>query len=335
MRRHLGSLIAILAMLAAAPAARASTLEIDAPGGLWYERDGTIRAAGLAGKPLVAFLDDYEVSAMSLHYDQRKRTGQALGGVRWRDRRSGAAREFRAETIAFALAAKTLEAEGGVHAGDAQVDLEADRARIDLAGGRYEIWGRQARASFGQHLFQADRIIYEAGQARRLTAEGGVCWRSTAGGETRTVQAAGLTYDLAARSAGATGGVKVAVREFQAASERLQYEEAADLLTLDGQPVLTRDSLGLTAAILAWQPAKGRIVATGGARLSERTFTGTGDELCYETAENRVRLLGAARLTRGRDTLTGDEIVYDLGTGLVSVTGGAKAAISLEGWETS
>ena len=226
---------------------------------------------------------------------------------------------------------RTIRAEGRVSAKEGPVDLQADLAQIDLAKGRYDISGRQARASYAQHLFQADRLVYEAGEVNRLTAEGNVLWQHTAAGETRSVQAAKVNYDLAARRAEAAGGIKLAVGEFQAASERLQYEEDTDLLTLDGQPTLARGDLKLTAAYLAWQPAKSLIVASGGASISERAFTGTSDELRYEIKENRIRLLGAARLKRGQDTLTGEEIVYDLGSGRVSVAGRAKAVIALGG----
>lgn len=331
MRRHLGTLSVFLILLAAGPALGADTLEIDAPGGLRYEKDGTIQASGAAGKPLMAVLDGYEISAMSLHYDQRKQTGQALGGVLWRDRRTGAARELRAAIVTFALAVKTIRAEGQVSAKEGPVNLQADLAQIDLAKGRYEITGRQAKASYEKQLFQADRLVYETGEANRLTAEGKVLWQTSAAGETRSVQAAKMSYDLTARRAEAIGGIILTIGEFRAVSERLQYQETADLLTLDGQPAMTRGDLKLTAAYLAWQPAKGLVVATGGANLSGQAFIGSSDELRYETKENRFYLLGAARLTRGQDTLIGEEIVYDLASGRVSVAGRAKAVISMGG----
>ena len=125
----------VLMLLAARPVAGADSIEIDAPGGLWYERDGSIGARGTPNKPLVIRADGYEITAQSLQYDQRNQTGRASGGVIWRDRRPGASRELNADAITFVLSTKTGQAEGHVRIKENTAVMEAGTARVDMAKG--------------------------------------------------------------------------------------------------------------------------------------------------------------------------------------------------------
>lgn len=330
MRRGAARAALILLTAIAFPAAGAGAIEISAPGGLWYDRD-TIGARGTPGKPLVAILDGYEFSAQSLVYDQRKRTGQARGDVRWRERGAGVPREIRADAVDFAMAAKTLHAEGGVSLKDRDIDLSALTLEADLIKGVYELTGSPVRAQFGTQDMAAAEMRYDAAQGL-IRAAGTVLWRQQDGNEMRNITAERFEYDLTHRSGNAAGNVTLTSGQYRLTAANLTYGESDDLLTLTGAPVATRgDDLRLTAGSLTWRPALGLLTAAGGAALTSPSVKGTCDEIRFAQKENLVSMLGGARFTRGADVLAGEEIVYDLSTGKVRIEGHATATIAVEG----
>ncbi|MGE5527915.1 MAG: LptA/OstA family protein [Patescibacteria group bacterium] len=317
----LGLAIALLA----SRTAWAAGLELDAPGGLRYEKDGTITALGTSSRPLTVILGAYEVAARSLRYNQRKQTGQAQGDVRWRERKAPGVREFTADSVSFAMLIRAAHAEGHVEVKEQGMILRADEAQIDLAAGSYQVSGQPARAEYEGGSVSAGRINYDAARSV-IEAELEVVWRAGA----RTVTSASLAYNLAARTGTAVGGIEAAEGDYRLTAKELAYTGDTGGFTLTGQPVLTGKDLSLSAERLTWQPAEGLAIAAGGARFSGAGFTGNSEEIRFTAAENRVHLLGGASIVHGRDTLSGAEIVCDLANGGANVTGPAKATIYIE-----
>ncbi len=330
MRRYASLAIGLLIALAAIPAAGAGALEIEAPGGLWYEQDGSIGARGVPGRPLVMTLDEYELSAQSLQYDQRKRTGRAVGGVRWRDRRPDGRREIVADAITFTLDTKTGQAEGHVGIRERVGGFTAEIARFNLGKGIYELTGGPARGTFGAETLTAARVSYDATRSR-VDATDEVIWLHQGANLALTTTAASFTYDLAGERGSAQGGVVVSAGEQKISADALQYEGSTNALALTGSATVTRGDLRLSAASVTWLPDQGLVVAAGKASFSDPVFAGASDEIRYETTKGLISLIGEARLNRGRDLLSGAEIVCDLATRTVRVSGGGKVTISSEG----
>jgi len=328
MRRTLLSLAAI-GLVFTMGAASGGILQLEAPGGIEYERDGAIVASGLPGKPVVAVLDEYEIRGDSLRYDGRRRVAAITGDVLLRHRRAEGARVIEAGAMVFSLADEIAQAEGGVRVEEGDFVLEAQTVKADLKEGSYAATGRPARARSAGNLFAAGAIRYDRA-SNRLTAENNVVWEMADSEEgKRVLTASRCEYD---RNQGTAEAVKVeiAAGEFLIRGERLLYQEAADRFTLMEETCVRQGERELAAPLLSWEPARGLFIASGGASFRDGSYSGTAEELRYEAGLERVMLLGGARLARGRDVLTGAEILYNLKEGSLRVSGGAKASIALE-----
>ncbi len=310
-------------------------MEIDAPGGLQYERDGIISARGTAERQLLASLDGCEIRADLLRYNQRDQTGQAKGAASIVNRAAGRVRQVQAETVDFSMASRTVHAEGNVRLAEEAMEIQADTADADLAEGDFEIKGAPVFVRSGSQSFRAGRIIYDESSSL-LTARGRVDWSSRTNGQEILVTAGSLDYNLAERKGWAADGVKAARGDLLCTGNQLTYEESADRFSLSGEPALMRGDLRLTATAISWQPGLGLAVASGGANITSGPFSGTADEIRYDSSGNQaeVRLIGAARIAKGRSVLTGHEILWDVTTGTVQVIGQAKATIDREEQES-
>ncbi|MGQ9779645.1 MAG: LptA/OstA family protein [Bacillota bacterium] len=305
------------------------SLQIEAPGGLEYGKDGAISASGLPGRPLVAALAGYEIRAQRLSYDARRRVATFSGEVLLRVPGEKGRGALQAERVILVLGERTAKAEGRVAIEEEGLTIQADAAQADLGEGNYTVLGRPAVARYQEHKFTARSIRYYRSKAR-LTIEEEVVWEMTGPEGKRTITAARGEYDRAHGLAELTE-VVITEKDLRLQAGRLIYEEAEDRFTLTGAPRLDQgEERSLVAASLAWDPRKGLFVASGGVSFRDRLYSGTAQEVRYEPEAKRILLCGEARLGRREDFILGAEILYDLAEERVRVNGGAKARILLE-----
>ncbi|NLG83120.1 MAG: hypothetical protein GX493_00620 [Firmicutes bacterium] len=311
--------------------ARAASLQIEAPGGMKSGQDDAISAYGLPGKPLRAVLEDYEVRAQALFYNIRRREATFSGEVVLQVQEEKTRTTLRAEKLVLTLGAQTARAEGRVDLAfeEEGLYLEAAAVEADLRRETYVLVGRPAVARFREsHRFAARRLVYDR-KATRLTVEEEVVWEMTCQAGKRTLTATRGEYD---RTRGLLELMEVtaAEKDLRLQAGRLVYEEETERFHLTENPRLAQgDERSLTAASIAWEPAKELYYASGEVTFRDPVYTGTAHEAFYEPAAKRLLLRGEARLARGEDFVLGAEILYDFGAGRLRVDGGAKARILL------
>lgn len=318
MRRAAGLIWLFLFFLPAAAAAGPVAPELDAPGGIKYEKDGSYTALGTKDEPLVAAVGDYELTAQSLYYNPHKAAGTAAGNVRWRSRRADQPFELRAEKIAFALAARTLSAEGRIVLADGNLNLQAASLTADLAAGLYTFFGEPARAGYESHQIQARNLVYSR-DGRTLKAAGAADWWMRINGEECRMTADNLIYDFSAKRGTAAGGVRFEAGDTAVylMADSLAADLDAGLYTASGTPAQARyESHQIQAERLVYSHAGARALEASGG-LVWRLQLADGEDcriaaggLTYDLASGRGAATGNVNIESGAVRIAGEKLSY-------------------------
>lgn len=232
-----------------------------------------------------------------------------------------------ASYIEFDEAAGIVKAEGR--------PVIVTRGRTVLRGlrVRYDQRERVVAAEGGVELTEPGVVLSADSAELRLTddrvrATGSVKVVSTREDQVAELRAAEAEVFLRTRRFTATGGVSLVRGEATLSGRRLDYDDAARVAVVTGEPVARLKEATMTAEIITFLLEQEILRGEGSAQVRRADLAGSARRVEVRSREGIMRLIGDALLVRGRDRLTAAEIEAALDGSRVVTRGNSRAVIT-------
>lgn len=232
----------------------------------------------------------------------------------------------------------------------------ASYVEFDEATGMWKAEGQPVAVTRGRTVLRAPRVRYDQ-RAGVVAAEGGIELADrgiVVSGDTADlrlaedrVRAAGNVKIVSAREApptemrapeadgslrtrrfSATGGVSLVRGDATLTGRRLDYDDAARVAVVTGEPAARFREASLTAEIVTLLLEQEMLRGEGSAQVRRGELSGSARRVEVRSRDSVVRLIGEALLVRGRDRVTAEEIEAALDGSRITTRGSSRVVVT-------
>ncbi len=283
---------------------------LEAVEGRWRGRDGAVvevRAKREESRR-VAGVQEIAYDSVEVRYDGVQLTGphaaflpqsgrfDLSGGVEGTDSLT----QFAADEVAVDAQRQRLVARGAVCYREEEAELRADEVAEDRSATQWQARGAPATFVQGERQIEASQLIY-ARSERTLTAQGGVVLR--AGERVLTAQTLRYTRPGQVQAEGAIA-LKAPELAGSLAGDSLALDLEQEAGWVRGGASLRRHDVALSAPVLRFDLAQGRLAGTGGFALRADGLEIAAERGAYQADSTRVQVAEGVVLDERDDERT-------------------------------